>query len=64
MAEKFRIESPNVRYLKDVIEADYSYDTTQVYDDNGVTKVKTEMSWKTVSPIYYMEGASGGIRAR
>lgn len=50
MAEKFRIESPNVRYLKDVIEADYSYDTTQVYDDNGVTKVKpcsTKFTFRT-----------------
>ncbi|KAE8632144.1 hypothetical protein XENTR_v10001450 [Xenopus tropicalis] len=40
MAEKFKVESPHVRYLKDVIEADYNYDTTQVYEEKGVTKVK------------------------
>lgn len=39
MAEKFKVESPNVRYLKDVIEADYNYSTTQIYEENGVTKV-------------------------
>ncbi|KAG8454842.1 hypothetical protein GDO86_001165 [Hymenochirus boettgeri] len=41
MAEAFKVESPHVRYLKDVIEADYKYDTTQVNEENGVTKVKT-----------------------
>ncbi|CAJ0944525.1 unnamed protein product [Ranitomeya imitator] len=40
MAERFKIESPNVRYSKDLIEADYNYNTTQVYEENGVTKVK------------------------
>ncbi|XP_040273572.1 inositol-3-phosphate synthase 1 [Bufo bufo] len=50
MAEKFKIESPNVRYLKDRIEADYNYDTTQVYEENGVTKVKpcsTKFTFRT-----------------
>uniref|UniRef100_A0A8C5M5Y0 inositol-3-phosphate synthase n=1 Tax=Leptobrachium leishanense TaxID=445787 RepID=A0A8C5M5Y0_9ANUR len=50
MAEKFKIESPNVRYLKDVIEADYNYDTTQVYEENGVIKVKpcsTKFTFRT-----------------
>ncbi|XP_053558934.1 inositol-3-phosphate synthase 1 [Bombina bombina] len=50
MAEKFKVESPNVRYLKDVIEADYNYDTTQVYEENGFTKVKqcsTKFTFRT-----------------
>ncbi|XP_053321694.1 inositol-3-phosphate synthase 1 [Spea bombifrons] len=50
MAEKFKIESPHVRYLKDVIEADYSYETTQVCEENGVTKVKpcsTKFTFRT-----------------
>ncbi|XP_073402243.1 inositol-3-phosphate synthase 1 [Dendrobates tinctorius] len=50
MAERFKIESPNVRYLKDLIEADYSYNTTQVYEENEVTKVKpcsTKFTFRT-----------------
>ncbi|XP_069820610.1 inositol-3-phosphate synthase 1 [Dendropsophus ebraccatus] len=50
MAEKFKIESPNVRYFKDLIEADYNYNTTQVYEENGVTKVKpcsTKFTFRT-----------------
>ncbi|XP_043577456.1 inositol-3-phosphate synthase 1-A-like isoform X1 [Chiloscyllium plagiosum] len=40
MAEKFTIESPDVTYTKDCIEAIYSYQTTQVYEENGSLKVK------------------------
>lgn len=50
MAEKFKIESPHVQYLNDVIEADYNYDTTQVYEENGVMKVKpcsTKFTFRT-----------------
>ncbi|XP_040178729.1 inositol-3-phosphate synthase 1 [Rana temporaria] len=54
MAEKFKVESPNVRYLKDVIEADYNYSTTQVYEENGVTKVKpcsTKFTFRTEKKV-------------
>ncbi|KAM9331283.1 inositol-3-phosphate synthase 1 [Gastrophryne carolinensis] len=50
MAEKFKVESPNVRYLKDVIEADYNYDTTKVCQEDGITKVKpcsTKFTFRT-----------------
>ncbi|KAM5193549.1 inositol-3-phosphate synthase 1 [Mantella aurantiaca] len=54
MAEKFKVESSNVRYLKDVIEADYNYSTTQVYEENGVTKVKpcsTKFTFRTEKKV-------------
>ncbi|KAM8961763.1 inositol-3-phosphate synthase 1 [Pelodytes ibericus] len=50
MTEQFKIESPHVRYHKDVIEADYNYNTTQVYEEDGVTKVKpcsTKFTFRT-----------------
>ncbi|XP_068090001.1 inositol-3-phosphate synthase 1 [Hyperolius riggenbachi] len=54
MAVNFKVENPNVRYLKDVIEADYNYNTTQVYEENGVTKVKpcsTKFTFRTVRKV-------------
>lgn len=39
MAEPFLVESPNVTYSKDFIEAKYSYSTVHVCKENGVTKV-------------------------
>ncbi|XP_063311477.1 inositol-3-phosphate synthase 1 [Pelobates fuscus] len=54
MADTFKIESPSVQYLKDVIEADYNYQTTQVYEENGVTKVKpcsTKFTFRTERKI-------------
>ncbi|MEE6488264.1 hypothetical protein FKM82_015171 [Ascaphus truei] len=50
MAEKFKVESPHVLYLKDVILADYSYNTTQVCEENGITKVRpcsTQFKFRT-----------------
>ncbi|KAM4707362.1 inositol-3-phosphate synthase 1 [Discoglossus pictus] len=50
MAEQFKVESPHVKYLNDVIETDYNYDTTQVYEENGITKVKpctTKFTFRT-----------------
>nr|XP_033812738.1 inositol-3-phosphate synthase 1 [Geotrypetes seraphini] len=40
MAESFIVDSPNVVYTKDHIEANYLYQTSQVCTENGVTKVK------------------------
>ncbi|NXA11851.1 INO1A synthase, partial [Sapayoa aenigma] len=39
MAEPFLVESPNVTYSKDFIEAKYTYSTVHVCKENGVTKV-------------------------
>ncbi|NWW25943.1 INO1A synthase, partial [Falcunculus frontatus] len=40
MAEPFLVESPNVTYSKDFIEAKYTYSTVHVCKENGVTKVR------------------------
>ncbi|NWS34241.1 INO1A synthase, partial [Polioptila caerulea] len=39
-AEPFLVESPNVTYSKDFIEAKYTYSTVHVCKENGVTKVR------------------------
>lgn len=39
MAEPFLVDSPNVTYSKDFIEAKYTYSTVHVCKENGVTKV-------------------------
>lgn len=39
MAETFLVESPDVTYSKDFIEAKYTYSTVHVCKENGVTKV-------------------------
>ncbi|OPJ86699.1 inositol-3-phosphate synthase 1 [Patagioenas fasciata monilis] len=40
MAETFLVESPDVTYSKDFIEAKYTYSTVHVCTENGVTKVR------------------------
>ncbi|NXE16242.1 INO1A synthase, partial [Lophotis ruficrista] len=40
MAEPFLVESPDVTYSKDFIEAKYTYSTVHVCRENGVTKVR------------------------
>ncbi|XP_039558344.1 inositol-3-phosphate synthase 1 [Passer montanus] len=40
MAEPFLVESPDVTYSKDFIEAKYTYSTVHVCKENGVTKVR------------------------
>ncbi|KAJ6664332.1 hypothetical protein lerEdw1_008551 [Lerista edwardsae] len=40
MALPFVVESPDVKYTPDFIEAKYTYHTTQVCQENGVNKVK------------------------
>ncbi|CAI5798990.1 inositol-3-phosphate synthase 1 [Podarcis lilfordi] len=40
MTSPFVVESPDVKYTPDFIEARYSYPTAQVCQENGVTKVK------------------------
>ncbi|NXR19396.1 INO1A synthase, partial [Cinclus mexicanus] len=40
MAEPFLVESPNVTYSKEFIEAKYTYSTVHVCKENGVTKVR------------------------
>ncbi|NWH74913.1 INO1A synthase, partial [Piaya cayana] len=40
MAETFLVESPDVTYTKDFIEAKYTYSTVHVCKENGVTKVR------------------------
>ncbi|NWR60631.1 INO1B synthase, partial [Bucorvus abyssinicus] len=40
MAETFLVESPDVTYSKDFIEAKYTYSTVHVCRENGVTKVR------------------------
>lgn len=40
MAETFLVESPDVTYSKDFIEAKYTYSTVHVCKENGVTKVR------------------------
>ncbi|XP_029470259.1 inositol-3-phosphate synthase 1 [Rhinatrema bivittatum] len=40
MAESFIVDSPDVTYAKDHIEARYLYQTSQVCEENGVMKVK------------------------
>ncbi|NXJ73054.1 INO1A synthase, partial [Rostratula benghalensis] len=40
MAETFFVESPDVTYSKDFIEAKYTYSTVHVCKENGVTKVR------------------------
>eukprot|EP00062_Callorhinchus_milii_P013671 gi/632962007/ref/XP_007897072.1/ PREDICTED: inositol-3-phosphate synthase 1 isoform X1 [Callorhinchus milii] len=40
MADMFFVESPYVTYTKDSIEAQYSYQTTEVFQENGKVKVK------------------------
>uniref|UniRef100_A0A8D0GWZ5 inositol-3-phosphate synthase n=1 Tax=Sphenodon punctatus TaxID=8508 RepID=A0A8D0GWZ5_SPHPU len=50
MAEPFVVESPDVTYSKDFIEAKYLYSTTQVSEENGITKVKpcaTRLTFRT-----------------
>ncbi|XP_078526877.1 inositol-3-phosphate synthase 1 isoform X1 [Lissotriton helveticus] len=50
MAERFIVDSPAVKYTKEYIEADYPYQTTRVFTDNGVTKVKpcsTKFTFRT-----------------
>uniref|UniRef100_A0A8C5IPI5 inositol-3-phosphate synthase n=1 Tax=Junco hyemalis TaxID=40217 RepID=A0A8C5IPI5_JUNHY len=40
MAEPFLVDSPDVTYSKDFIEAKYTYSTVHVCKENGVTKVR------------------------
>ncbi|NXT26708.1 INO1A synthase, partial [Syrrhaptes paradoxus] len=40
MAEPFLVESPDVTYSRDFIEAKYTYSTVHVCPENGVTKVR------------------------
>uniref|UniRef100_A0A674HEB2 inositol-3-phosphate synthase n=1 Tax=Taeniopygia guttata TaxID=59729 RepID=A0A674HEB2_TAEGU len=40
MAEPFLVESPDVTYSQDFIEAKYTYSTAHVCRENGVTKVR------------------------
>ncbi|XP_067169004.1 inositol-3-phosphate synthase 1 [Apteryx mantelli] len=40
MAEPFLVESPDVTYSKDYIEAKYTYSTVHVCKENGLTKVR------------------------
>ncbi|XP_030074263.1 inositol-3-phosphate synthase 1 [Microcaecilia unicolor] len=50
MAESFIVDSPNVVYTKDHIEANYLYQTSQVCVENGITKVKprsTKFTFRT-----------------
>lgn len=42
MAEPFLVESPDVTYSKDFIEAKYTYSTVHVCKENGVTKVGSD----------------------
>lgn len=57
MAEPFLVESPNVTYSKDFIEAKYTYSTVHVCKENGVTKVgqgsggaRGGLCWSPLSP--------------
>ncbi|XP_007437239.1 inositol-3-phosphate synthase 1 [Python bivittatus] len=50
MATSFLVDSPDVKYTQDFIEAKYSYGTVQVCQENGVTKVKpssTNLTFRT-----------------
>ncbi|XP_075759021.1 inositol-3-phosphate synthase 1 isoform X2 [Pelodiscus sinensis] len=50
MAEMFLVESPDVTYSEDYIEAKYTYSTVHVSREDGVTKVKpqaTEFTFRT-----------------
>ncbi|XP_062888148.1 inositol-3-phosphate synthase 1-A-like isoform X1 [Mobula hypostoma] len=50
MAEKFIVDSPDLTYTNDYIEAEYPYQTTQVYEENGTIKVKpcsTKFTFRT-----------------
>ncbi|XP_053159225.1 inositol-3-phosphate synthase 1 isoform X2 [Hemicordylus capensis] len=50
MAAPFVVESPDVQYTPDFIEAKYTYGTTQVCLENGITKVKpssTKLTFRT-----------------
>ncbi|XP_069505382.1 inositol-3-phosphate synthase 1 [Ambystoma mexicanum] len=50
MAERFIVESPAVKYSKNYIEADYAYQTSRVFTENGITKVKpcsTKFTFRT-----------------
>lgn len=40
MAEPFLVESPDVTYSKEFIEAQYSYSSVHVCKENGVTRVR------------------------
>lgn len=40
MATSFLVDSPNVKYTQEFIEAKYTYGTVQVCQENGVTKVR------------------------
>ncbi|KAL7992885.1 hypothetical protein Chor_017141 [Crotalus horridus] len=50
MATSFLVDSPNVKYTQEFIEAKYTYGTVQVCQENGVTKVKptsTDLTFRT-----------------
>lgn len=51
MATPIKIESPNVRYSPDAIEADYHYDNTSVHQDAKgtyiATPTRTKYTFKT-----------------
>ncbi|XP_027762996.1 inositol-3-phosphate synthase 1 [Empidonax traillii] len=54
MAEPFLVESPNVTYSKDFIEAKYTYSTVHVCKENGVTKVRpcsTRFTFRTARQV-------------
>ncbi|NWU85998.1 INO1A synthase, partial [Onychorhynchus coronatus] len=54
MAEPFLVESPNVTYSKDFIEAKYTYNTVHVCKENGVTKVRpcsTHFTFRTARQV-------------
>ncbi|XP_043909780.1 inositol-3-phosphate synthase 1 [Protopterus annectens] len=40
MAEKFFVQSPDVKYTTDYIEANYTYQTSEVTEENGHVKVQ------------------------
>lgn len=40
MATSFVVDSPNVTYTSEVIEAHYTYHSTLVCQEEGVTKVR------------------------
>ncbi|ETE66525.1 Inositol-3-phosphate synthase [Ophiophagus hannah] len=50
MATSFLVDSPDVKYTQEFIEAKYTYGTVQVCQENGVTKVKptsTDLTFRT-----------------
>ncbi|NXK88205.1 INO1A synthase, partial [Formicarius rufipectus] len=52
--EPFLVESPNVTYSKDFIEAKYAYSTVHVCKENGVTKVRpcsTRFTFRTARQV-------------